>query len=240
MIPHATTSEAVCAAAVDVGIKQGKTVIAVKDVPGFYVNRCIGPMATETLACVQQGVDPVALNTALMEFGYPVGPVSLLDEVGIDVTTHVLNNLTGEQPRYLGLRMEGADLGIMEDFVNAGLLGKKAGKGFFDHKAKVHKGQLTLTQAHRRTLTLTLPFPTITLTLTRPPHPYGCRWPRAKTAPIALHLILRLLRQRLRVARPWTHAPSLEPTMQTRCAHTAPWYPTVTQPLSLVVLPQRG
>merc|ERR1719240_1092393 len=46
-----------------------------------------------------------------------------------------MNNLMGEQPRYLGLRMEGADLTIMDDFVAAGLLGKKAGKGFFDHKA---------------------------------------------------------------------------------------------------------
>ena len=45
--------------------------------------RCIGPFATETLACIQQGVDPIALNKAMMDFGYPVGPVSLLDEVGI-------------------------------------------------------------------------------------------------------------------------------------------------------------
>jgi len=136
VIPHATTSQAVTSAAVDVGIRQGKTVITVKDVPGFYVNRSLGPMAVETLACVQQGVDPIALNQAKMEFGWPVGPISLLDEVGIDVTTHVLKNLLGEQPRYLGLRMEGADLGIMDDFVAAGLLGKKAGKGFFDHSVK--------------------------------------------------------------------------------------------------------
>jgi enoyl-CoA hydratase/long-chain 3-hydroxyacyl-CoA dehydrogenase len=135
VIPHATTSKAVCAAAVDVGIRQGKTVITVKDVPGFYVNRCIGPFATETLACIQQGVDPIKLNKAMIEFGYPVGPVSLLDEVGIDVTTHVMHNLQGEQPTYLGLRMGGADLGIMDDFVAAGLLGKKTGKGFFDHKS---------------------------------------------------------------------------------------------------------
>jgi len=141
VIPHAGTDKAVCAAAVDVGIRQGKTVISVKDVPGFYVNRCIGPFATETLACVQQGVDPVKLNQAMIDFGYPVGPVSLLDEVGIDVTTHVLKNLIGEQPYYLGLRMGGADLGIMDDFVAAGLLGKKAGKGFFDHKGGDKKGK---------------------------------------------------------------------------------------------------
>jgi enoyl-CoA hydratase/long-chain 3-hydroxyacyl-CoA dehydrogenase len=136
VIPHAKTSKEVTSAAVDVGIRQGKTVITVKDVPGFYVNRSLGPMAVETLACVQQGVDPIKLNQAKMDFGWPVGPISLLDEVGIDVTTHVLKNLLGEQPRYLGLRMDGADLGIMDDFVAAGLLGKKSGKGFFDHSVK--------------------------------------------------------------------------------------------------------
>ena len=72
----------------------------------------------------------------MLDFGYPVGPITLLDEVGIDVTTHVINNLIGEKPMYLGERMEGADLGLMQDFVDAGLLGKKAGKGFFDHSVK--------------------------------------------------------------------------------------------------------
>ena len=112
----------------DVGLKQGKTVISVKDVPGFYVNRCIGPFSCEVMACVQQGVDPTKLNEAMKDFGYPVGPVALLDEVGIDVTCHVMKNLMGEQPRYLGNRMNGADLTIMDDFVAAGLLGKKVGK----------------------------------------------------------------------------------------------------------------
>merc|ERR1719240_377657 len=91
----------------------------------------------------------------MLDFGYPVGPVSLLDEVGIDVTTKVVNNLIGEQPRYLGVRMEGADLSMMSAFVEAGLLGKKTGKGFFDHSVKkkgpkpIHPEALSLIAKHR-------------------------------------------------------------------------------------------
>jgi enoyl-CoA hydratase/long-chain 3-hydroxyacyl-CoA dehydrogenase len=64
----------------------------------------------------------------------------LIAQVGIDVTTHVVNNLIGDPAKgYLGVRMEGADLKIMDDFVAAGLLGKKTGKGFFDHSDKKAK-----------------------------------------------------------------------------------------------------
>merc|ERR1719450_295372 len=61
VIPHAGTAKEVCAAAVDVGLRQGKTVIAVKDVPGFYVNRCLGPTMVESLAMMQEGVKPEAI-----------------------------------------------------------------------------------------------------------------------------------------------------------------------------------
>ena len=51
---------------------------------------------------------------------------TLADEVGIDVTRHVVNNLVGAQPKFLGVRMEGADLAMLDAFVEKGLLGKKA------------------------------------------------------------------------------------------------------------------
>lgn len=50
IIPHPGTDKDVCASAVDVGLRQGKTTIVVKDVPGFYVNRCLGPYMAETIA----------------------------------------------------------------------------------------------------------------------------------------------------------------------------------------------
>ena len=54
VISHEKTAKEVTSAAVDVGIRQGKTVIAVKDVPGFYVNRCLGPFLVEALALLQR------------------------------------------------------------------------------------------------------------------------------------------------------------------------------------------
>lgn len=62
-----------------------------------------------------------------------MGGVTLCDEVGIDVTAHVVSNLEGEQPKFLGVRMGGADTSMLKAFVEAGHLGRKAGKGFFDY-----------------------------------------------------------------------------------------------------------
>jgi 3-hydroxyacyl-CoA dehydrogenase len=60
-------------------------------------------MSTEALAVVQQGCDPIKLNQAMLDFGYPVGPITLLDEVGIDVTTHVVNHLIASDDTTHGL-----------------------------------------------------------------------------------------------------------------------------------------
>jgi len=133
VIPHAGTDPKVTAAAVDVGLRQGKTVIIAKDVPGFYVNRALGPFLSESMAVIQEGADPLAFNKAMRAFGYPVGGIELGDEVGLDVAKHAVSSLIGEQPICLGVRMDGGDLGILDDMVAAGNLGKKTGKGWLDH-----------------------------------------------------------------------------------------------------------
>merc|ERR1719240_2543358 len=69
----------------------------------------------------------------MTNFGYPVGGVTLGDEVGLDVTSKVVKNLVGETPKFLGVRMEGGDLSMLDEMVEAGFLGKKSGKGFLDH-----------------------------------------------------------------------------------------------------------
>jgi len=71
-----------------------------------------------------------------LDFGYPVGGLTLSDEVGIDVACNAVKSLIGEGGGRLGVRMEGGDLGVLDEMVAAGLLGKKTGKGWFDYSAK--------------------------------------------------------------------------------------------------------
>jgi enoyl-CoA hydratase/long-chain 3-hydroxyacyl-CoA dehydrogenase len=136
IIPHAGTSEETQARAMDLGLRQGKTCIVVKDVPGFFVNRCLGPYLAETLALVQRGgVDPVRLDAIMTSWGLPVGPIALADEVGLDVAAHVNESLSGA----LGVRMGGGDAQLFRDMIAAGFLGKKSGSGFFMHGGKAGK-----------------------------------------------------------------------------------------------------
>jgi len=133
VIPHPQTSESTIATAFEVGSKQGKTCIVVKDVPGFYVNRCLGPYLVEVAALVQDGVELETLDKALNKFGLPVGPITLADEVGIDVTSKVATFLSKAD---LGVRMTGGDVSLMQNMIDKGWLGKKSGQGFYTYKGK--------------------------------------------------------------------------------------------------------
>jgi len=133
IIPHEGTCDTTTATAFDVGTKQGKTCIVVKDVPGFYVNRCLGPFLVEVSALVCDGVSLEQLDKTVLDFGMPVGPVTLADEVGIDVTSHVASFLSNAD---LGVRMDGGNIALMENMVSKGWLGKKSGQGFYTYDKK--------------------------------------------------------------------------------------------------------
>ena len=81
VIPCSNTSSEACAKVTEVGSRRGKTAIVVKDVPGFYVNRCLGPFLVETCALMEAGVGLEQLDKAIKDFGLPVGPLTLADEV---------------------------------------------------------------------------------------------------------------------------------------------------------------
>jgi enoyl-CoA hydratase/long-chain 3-hydroxyacyl-CoA dehydrogenase len=121
----------------EVGTRQGKTPIFVKDVPGFYVNRCITPFQVEVSALVLEGVPLDTIDKAMKDFGFPVGPITLSDEVGLDVAAHVGDFMSKAD---LGDRMLGGDRTLINEMVKRGLLGRKAGKGFYLYPKDAKKG----------------------------------------------------------------------------------------------------
>jgi 3-hydroxyacyl-CoA dehydrogenase/enoyl-CoA hydratase/3-hydroxybutyryl-CoA epimerase len=120
------TAKWVTATAIDFGIRQGKTCIVVKDGPGFYTTRILAPMLNEAVLLVEEGAEIQDIDRAMLGFGYPVGPMALLDEVGIDVGAHVTKSL--------GTLFEARDVtqsNTIPMLFEKGYLGKKNKKGFY-------------------------------------------------------------------------------------------------------------
>lgn len=85
VIPTERTSANAIVTAVRFGRRMGKTVIVVADRPGFWVNRILTPYLNEAGLLVQEGVPIELIDSTMVKFGFPVGPIALLDEVGLDV-----------------------------------------------------------------------------------------------------------------------------------------------------------
>jgi len=114
---------------------QGKTCIVVKDGPGFYTTRILAPYLNEAVLLVEEGAAIEDVDRALKDFGYPVGPLALIDEVGIDVGAHVARDL-GQAFARRGLEGSGA----MPRMLEAGFEGRKNGRGFYLYPAAKKKG----------------------------------------------------------------------------------------------------
>lgn len=90
VIPHSKTSDKAIATAITLAKKQGKTAIIVADNAGFYVNRILAPYIAEATRCLLADEPIKHIDNVLVNFGFPVGPLNLLDEVGIDVGTKIM------------------------------------------------------------------------------------------------------------------------------------------------------
>ena len=130
VIPHETTSEETISTVVALAKKQGKTPIVVKDKAGFYVNRILAPYMNEAAHILLANEPIEQLDGALLDFGFPVGPITLLDEVGVDIGAKIMPILFNE----LGERFKGPD--VFDTLLNDGRKGRKSGKGFYTYKGK--------------------------------------------------------------------------------------------------------
>jgi 3-hydroxyacyl-CoA dehydrogenase/enoyl-CoA hydratase/3-hydroxybutyryl-CoA epimerase len=128
VIPTADTSAETIITAVRFGRRMGKTVIVVADRPGFWVNRILSPYLNEACILLSEGVPIGMIDRVMTGWGFPVGPLALLDEVGLDVAqkaSQVMYESFGERLR------PAESVGRL---LAASRLGRKAGTGFYRYE----------------------------------------------------------------------------------------------------------
>ena len=121
------TSLTAIATAAGFGRRIGKHVIVVRDGPGFFTSRALAAYMNEATWMLDEGAGVEELDQALVSFGFPVGPLTLLDEVGIDVGAKVAKVMH----HHFGERLSPPP--SMEKLLADGRLGRKARKGFYTY-----------------------------------------------------------------------------------------------------------
>jgi 3-hydroxyacyl-CoA dehydrogenase len=118
-----------------------KTPIIVKDCAGFLVNRLLMAYLNEAVLCLQEGsISPHTIDQDMVDFGMPMGPFSLLDNIGLDISLDVANLLhTSYGPRMAAAR-------LLVQLVRRGRLGKKTGRGFYEYEQEDKEELSTLIQ----------------------------------------------------------------------------------------------
>ena len=103
----------------------GKLPVLVKDSPGFLVNRILLPYMVEAVRLFAEGVDAARLDRIMLDFGMPMGPARLSDEVGLDVAQHVAVDLQNRLAKPVPIN------DTLAKMIAKGWLGKKSGTGFY-------------------------------------------------------------------------------------------------------------
>jgi 3-hydroxyacyl-CoA dehydrogenase/enoyl-CoA hydratase/3-hydroxybutyryl-CoA epimerase len=124
------TSDETIATTFQLAKKLGKTPVVVGDGPGFLVNRLLLPYMVEAVSLLEEGQSPEEIDQTMEQFGMPMGPIELFDEVGIDVATKVAKILAVD----MGDRMAESDM--LDNLVKDNRIGKKGGIGFYKYEGK--------------------------------------------------------------------------------------------------------
>jgi 3-hydroxyacyl-CoA dehydrogenase/enoyl-CoA hydratase/3-hydroxybutyryl-CoA epimerase len=122
------TSETVLAMAIQFVKSIGKLPVLVKDSPGFLVNRILLPYLVEAIRIFSEGHSVEAIDQAILNFGMPMGPLRLNDEVGLDVSQHVGSDLAARVPHLPPLN------NVLPRMLQKGWLGRKSGAGFYVYR----------------------------------------------------------------------------------------------------------
>jgi 3-hydroxyacyl-CoA dehydrogenase/enoyl-CoA hydratase/3-hydroxybutyryl-CoA epimerase len=109
----------------------GKLPVVVKDSPGFLVNRILMPYLIEAGHLFEAGASVEDIDEAIVDFGMPMGPLRLIDEVGVDVAQHVVGELEAKFDDRLRAPR------VLSQMLKAGLLGRKSERGFYLYNAKI-------------------------------------------------------------------------------------------------------
>lgn len=134
VIRGAKTSDTALVTVASLARKLGKTVVYCNDGPGFVVNRILGPYMNEAGYLLEEGNSIESLDKAMVDFGMPMGPMVLLDEVGIDVAAKVAGILGAA----FGARMTKS--AMVDKLCAEGRYGKKNGKGIYLYENGRRKG----------------------------------------------------------------------------------------------------
>ncbi|MDH2925457.1 3-hydroxyacyl-CoA dehydrogenase/enoyl-CoA hydratase/3-hydroxybutyryl-CoA epimerase [Nicoletella semolina] len=135
IIPHRTTSERTIATAIHFAIQQGKIPLLTADKEGFFINRVLTPFLLEAIHCLMEGEGIEFIDRSLQEFGFKVGPLAMIDEIGLDI----LVKSNPAMVRELGSRFALSD--SIQTLIRNDRKGRKNKRGFYLYNSKNSRTQ---------------------------------------------------------------------------------------------------